>query len=232
VTCECYDPCNSTPIVVDVLGNGFDLTGAAQGINFDLDNNGVTERIGWTAAGSDDAFLALDRNGNGKIDNGSSCSVTSRLSRHRHIPMVSWRSLNMIKRPMVETETVLSIAGTLSFRRCDSGKTATTTAFRNRTSYIPCRRWESTRSVSTTSNRDALTSTETSSVTARRCMMLAGRMSAAGLGTYSSLLSRRVTISLGTRTRPTSWRRLAGRVSFSGVGNSPRVTNHNSGECD
>jgi hypothetical protein len=71
VTCECYDPCDSTPIVVDVLGNGFDLTGAAQGVNFDLNNNGVAERIGWTAAGSDDAFLSLDRNGNGKIDNGS-----------------------------------------------------------------------------------------------------------------------------------------------------------------
>jgi hypothetical protein len=71
VTCECYDPCDHTPIIVDVLGNGFDLTGAAQGVNFDLNDNGVRERIGWTAAGSDDAFLALDRNGNGKIDNGS-----------------------------------------------------------------------------------------------------------------------------------------------------------------
>jgi len=71
VTCECYDPCDYTPILIDVLGNGFDLSGAAQGVNFDLNDSGVTERIGWTAAGSDDAFLALDRNRNGKIDNGS-----------------------------------------------------------------------------------------------------------------------------------------------------------------
>jgi len=62
--------CPPSPIVIDVDGSGFDLTDAANGVKFDIDNSGIAERIAWTKPGSTNAFLALDRNGNGIIDNG------------------------------------------------------------------------------------------------------------------------------------------------------------------
>ncbi len=58
-----------SPIVVDTLGNGFDLTSAADGVLFDIAGIERPLRLAWIQG--DDAWLALDRNGNSAIDNGT-----------------------------------------------------------------------------------------------------------------------------------------------------------------
>lgn len=65
------EPCEGqSPIILDLGRTGFSLTSVEGGVDFDIDGDGVRERTAWTGRGSADAFLALDRNGNGTIDGG------------------------------------------------------------------------------------------------------------------------------------------------------------------
>lgn len=69
-TCEWvwHSTGNHTPIIIDTDGAGFHLTSAAQGINWDFFGNGKPFQIAWTQAGSTNGWLAIDLNGNGKIN--------------------------------------------------------------------------------------------------------------------------------------------------------------------
>jgi len=63
--------CDVSPVIVDTDGGGFQLTSAVDGITFDIRADGHPIRIAWTAANSQNAFLALDRNRDGIINNGA-----------------------------------------------------------------------------------------------------------------------------------------------------------------
>ena len=69
ILCDCVQ--GSSPVLVDVNGDGFAMTDAGHGVQFDVNGDGISDTISWTASGTDDAWLALDRNNNGMIDNGT-----------------------------------------------------------------------------------------------------------------------------------------------------------------
>lgn len=66
-TCQCC-ACAGSPIAVSLSG-GLNFSSAEEGVPFDLTGNGVPRRYAWPVSAGD-GWLALDRNGNGLIDNG------------------------------------------------------------------------------------------------------------------------------------------------------------------
>lgn len=62
-----------TPIMIDLESNDpdYDLTSPVDGVPFDLDADGILEQVSWTEPGSRVGLLALDRNKNGIIDDGT-----------------------------------------------------------------------------------------------------------------------------------------------------------------
>jgi hypothetical protein len=61
------------PLLIALKTNtsNYELTSAAEGVEFDMFGTGLRRRMGWTAADSEVAFLVRDLNGNGVIDNGT-----------------------------------------------------------------------------------------------------------------------------------------------------------------
>jgi hypothetical protein len=63
--------CPTSPILINLGTGGYDLTGIEDPVSFDIDADGVVERLSWSARNAPLAFLALDRNGNGVVDDGA-----------------------------------------------------------------------------------------------------------------------------------------------------------------
>jgi hypothetical protein len=61
-----------SPVILDMDGDGIDLTSNEDGTVFDIDGDGKQDQVSWTKSGQgfDDAFLVLDKNKNGEIDSG------------------------------------------------------------------------------------------------------------------------------------------------------------------
>ncbi|TCQ85615.1 Ca2+-binding RTX toxin-like protein [Rahnella sp. JUb53] len=59
----------SSPIIIDLDNDGVETISLKDGVFFDLDNNGFSEKSGW--AEKDDAFLARDINNDGQINSGA-----------------------------------------------------------------------------------------------------------------------------------------------------------------
>ena len=60
-----------SPILLDLANDGIHLGDAGVGVYFDVNADGVRDHVQWVRRGGDEGFLALDRNGNGVIDDGS-----------------------------------------------------------------------------------------------------------------------------------------------------------------
>ena len=67
-------PCVYTPgspiAIATANGAKYRFTSLEDGVLFDIDGNGISEQVSWTEANSDIAFLALDRDGDGRITSG------------------------------------------------------------------------------------------------------------------------------------------------------------------
>jgi hypothetical protein len=60
-----------SPIVIDLGNDGLHLGAAGVGVYFDVNADGVRDHVQWVRNGGDEGFLVIDRNGNGKIDDGA-----------------------------------------------------------------------------------------------------------------------------------------------------------------
>jgi len=60
-----------SPIVIDLARDGLELGKAGVGVYFDVNADGVRDHVQWLRPGGDEGLLAMDRSGNGIVDDGA-----------------------------------------------------------------------------------------------------------------------------------------------------------------
>jgi Ca2+-binding RTX toxin-like protein len=65
----------ASPVILDLDGNGVTLAAKGSGTSFDWNGDGVADRTGWMTGG--DGFLALDRDGDGKVSGANELSFVN-----------------------------------------------------------------------------------------------------------------------------------------------------------
>ena len=69
VAANAWSQCS--PIVIDLNGDGVHLGPKGRGVSFDVNADGFDDFVQWVRRGGDEAFLSLDKNRNGVVDDGS-----------------------------------------------------------------------------------------------------------------------------------------------------------------
>ncbi len=62
--------CPTSPLVLDLNGDGVQTTDLFAPVSFDLNGDGVPDRVAWTCGWTEEGFLWLDLNRNGTVNGG------------------------------------------------------------------------------------------------------------------------------------------------------------------
>lgn len=92
-------PKENCPVILDLKGDGIHLSGTNPAVGFDIDADGIKDRIAWTGVAEDDAFLCMDRNHNGIIDDGTELFGYATPLISGQPAKVGYRALSELDRP-------------------------------------------------------------------------------------------------------------------------------------